>query len=180
VQSGTLKDVKALAWATLASVAVAAVFAGTAAAKLAPAEQTWVTPLIKVWNLQNAGLHLVLQQAGAKNALVAGEKPQNLALTETLGALVQCKTPTDLIEKAGAPPTKRLTTFRNALNAACIHDGNGASDFAKAIGAVTKNDTSRAKQFLTQGVAEFRKGSAQLTKAYKAIVALGGKAAFSA
>jgi hypothetical protein len=172
--------VKALALAALVAVAAASAFAAPASAKLTPAEQQWVTPLIKVWNLQNAGLHLVLQQAAAKNALVAGEKPQNLALTETLGALVLCKTPTDLIAKAGAPPTRRLATFRSALNAACIHDHNGASDFAKAIGAVTKNDTARAKAFLTQGVVEFKKGSTQLAKAYKAIVALGGKAAFRA
>ena len=34
-------------------------------AKLTPAEQTWAKPLIQIWNVQNAGLHLVLGQAAA-------------------------------------------------------------------------------------------------------------------
>ena len=50
-------------------------FAG-AAAKLTPAEQTWVAPLVKIWNVQNAGLHVVIAQAREANALVAGQKPE--------------------------------------------------------------------------------------------------------
>jgi hypothetical protein len=53
-------------------VALAGVFTGAADAKLTPVEQKWVTPLISVWNVQNAGLHLVVQQASAKYALIGG------------------------------------------------------------------------------------------------------------
>jgi hypothetical protein len=164
----------------LAAAVAACTFAATADAKLTAAEQKWVTPLLSVWNIQNAGLHLVLQQASAKNALVAGSKPNNLALTKTLYALISCKTPTDLIKKAGTPISPRLAPFRDALNRACIHDANGAHDFAKAVGAVTKGNGKLAQSLLIQGVAEFKQGSAQVAKAYKSLVAIGGKNIFSA
>jgi hypothetical protein len=168
----------------LAPLLIAAVlcglFAGSAQAKLTPAEQKWANPLISIWNVQNAGLHLVIGQAAAKNALVAGERPENLALTKTLYALITCKQPADLIKKAGTPPSPRLTAFRDALNAACIHNGNGATDFAKAVGAVTKANTKLVQTYLTQGVAEFNLGTAQLSKAYKVLIALGGKSIFVA
>ena len=155
-------------------------FAGSASAKLTPAEQQWVVPLVRIWNVQNAGLHLVFKQATAKNALVPGEKPENLQLTTTLTALVNCKVPADLIQKAGLPPTNRLHPFRDALDAACIHDAKGATDFAKAIGAIGKGQKAKAKMLLTQGAAEFRKGSTQIQKAYKALTALNpGSAAGS-
>ena len=93
---------------------------------------------------------------------------------------MNCKEPADLIKRAGASPTPRLVVFRNALNSACIHDLNGANDFAKAIGAVGKGSYSKAQTLLKSGYAEFKRGSTQLTKAYAAIVALGGKKAFKA
>src|SRR5579872_7024183 len=103
----------------LVSVVLAGTVAARAQARLTPIEVKWATPLISVWNVQNAGLHLVLPQAAAKNALVAGEKPENLALTKTLAALLNCKVPKDLILKAGTPPSPRLVPFKDALNAAC-------------------------------------------------------------
>jgi hypothetical protein len=166
--------------ALAAAILLAGLASGTAQAKLTPVEQKWATPLVSVWNVQNAGLHLVLQQATAKNALIAGSKPNNLVLTKTLVALVSCKAPTDAIEKAGAPPSSRLTAFRDALNATCIHDANGAEDFARAIGAITKGKQKLAKTLLTQGVLEFKRGSAQLSKAHAALAAIGGRAVFEA
>jgi hypothetical protein len=167
-------------WAALAAIVAATVFAGTAAAKLTPAEQRWAAPLVQVWNLQNAGLHVVLPQAAAKGALIAGEKPANLSLTKTLAVLINCKVPADKIKQAGKPPTQRLAAFRDSLNAACIHDQNGANDFAKAVGAVTKNKVSHAKTYLASGVAEFKHGSAQVQKAYKALTGIGGSSIFKA
>jgi hypothetical protein len=156
------------------------VLAASAQAKLTPAEQAWAKPLIAIWNVQNAGLHLVIKQASAKNAFVAGEKPANYALTNTLLYLINCKQPKDLIAKAGIPPSPRLAAFRNALNTACIDNAKGANDFAKAIGAVTKKDSKLAQSLLVQGVAEFKLGSAAIAKAYKALIAIGGKSIFVA
>ncbi len=164
----------------LIAAAVCGLFAGSAQARLTPVEEKWATPLITIWNLQNAGLHLVIGQASAKNALVAGEKPHNLALTKTLYALISCKQPIDQIKKAGAPPSPRLVAFRDALNSACIHDANGANDFAKAIGAVTKGNSKLTQSLLAQGVAEFKLGSAQVKKAYTALILIGGKSIFTA
>ena len=157
-----------------AGVAAAAFLAPGAGAILTPAEQAWVKPLIAIWNVQNKSLNVVIAQALKPKALVAGSKPDNLNLTNTLVALANCKQPTDLIKKAGAPPSHRLVVFRNALNSACIHDQNGANDFAKAIGAVTKGRTSQVTPFLQQGTKEFRKATLQLTKAYNSMQALGG------
>ncbi len=164
----------------LIAAALCGLFAATAQAKLTPLEQKWAAPLISIWNVQNAGLHLVIGQAAAKNALIAGEKPQNLALTTTLYALIGCKAPTDLIAKAGTPPSPRLTAFRDALNAACAANSNGANDFAKAIGAVTKGNAKLAQTLLAQGVAQFKLGSTAVAKAYKVMIAIGGKNIFVA
>ena len=154
--------------------------AGSAQAKLTPTEEKWAKPLITIWNLQNAGLHLVGAQAAAKNALVAGEKPQNLALTKTLFALISCKQPTDLIKKAGTPPSQRMVAFRDALNNACIHNGTGANDVAKAVGAVTKGNLKLEGSYLAQASSEFKLGSAAIVKAYNALIAVGGKSIFTA
>jgi len=160
-----------------AGVLAAASLADGAGASLTPAEQAWISPLIRIWNAQNSSLRVVITEALKKNALVAGSKPNNLALTNTLVALADCKQPKDRIKLAGAPPTTRLNTFRDALNAACIHDQNGANDFAKAIGAVTKGRTNLVQPFLKQGTIEFKKATLQLAKAYNALQTLGPGAA---
>jgi hypothetical protein len=168
------------------AVRVAVVAAGAAAvllvpsagaATLTPAEQAWIAPLIKIWNVQNSSLKVVISQALKPNALFAGTKPNNLTLTNTLVALADCKQPKDRIKIAGAPPTARLNAFRDALNSACIHDQNGANDFAKAIGAVSKGRKAQVTPFLEQGTAQFKKASLLLAKAYNALQTLGGSAA---
>ena len=160
-----------------AGVVAAALLVPNAGATLSPAEQAWIAPLIKLWNAQNSSLKVVIPQALKPNALVAGTKPNNLDLTNTLVALAYCKQPRDRITIAGAPPTTRLNTFRDALYAACIHDQNGANDFAKAIGAVTKGHKAQITPFLKQGTAQFKKATLQLAKAYNALQTLGGAAA---
>ena len=160
-----------------AGVVAAGFLVPNAGATLSPAEQAWIAPLIKLWNVQNSSLKVVIQQALKPKALIAGNKPDNLNLTNTLVALANCKQPKDLIKRAGAPPTTRLNPFRDALNAACIADQNGANDFAKAIGAVTKGKSSAVKPFLKQGTLEFKKASVQLTKAYNSLQTLGGAGA---
>jgi hypothetical protein len=160
--------------------------AGTASAKLTPAEQQWVTPLIKVWNAQNAGLQLVIKTASAKNALVLGEKPDNQRLAVVLGTLLSCKKPKDRLKLAGDPPTARLKAFSDALDQACIHDQAGASDFTKAILAYSDTKVKAAtraqatNQWLTKGIAEFKLGTAQLKIAYSTITKLGGRNLFTA
>ena len=164
----------------LAALCLSGLFAGAASAKLTAKEQAWVAPLIKVWNTQNTALKKVIPQASANGALSAGERPHNLALTKTLAALIDCKTPKDKIKLAGPPPTKRLTGFYNQLNAACTANDAGALDFAKAIGAVTKNKSAAAGTYLKAGIAQFKTGTLALAKAYNALVVLGGKSIFTA
>ena len=161
----------------VAGAAAVLLVPGASASSLTPAEQAWISPLIKVWNVQNSSLKVVIPEAVKPNALVAGTKPNNLTLTNTLVALADCKQPKDRIKLAGAPPTTRLNPFRDALNAACIHDQNGANDFAKAIGAVTKGKSAQVTPFLKQGTTEFKKATLQLAKAYNALQTLGGGAA---
>src|SRR5579862_2807391 len=143
----------------IAVAALAGLAAAGAQAKLTPAEQKWVTPLIKVWNTQNSALQKVLKQAAAKNALIAGEKPQNAALTKTLISFVTCSSPKNLVKAAGTPPP-RLVAFRNALLNACTNDVAGANYFAKAIGAVHVANAALVQEDLARGAAKFRAGSA--------------------
>ena len=71
----------------IAGLVAATTLVPIAGASLSPAEQAWAGPLIKIWNIQNASLKVVISQALKKNALVAGNKPDNLNLTNTLVAL---------------------------------------------------------------------------------------------
>ncbi len=176
----TLERVRARLVTLLLGIVAAVLLVPAAGAVLTPSEQKWVGPLVKVWNIQNQGLRVVVSQAAAKNALIAGEKPQNLTLTNTLAAIANCKVPADLIRRAGKPPTTRLAVFRDSLNSACIHDLNGANDFAKAIGAIGKANYPKARTLLKTGIGEFKRGTAQLSKGYKSLVALGGAAGFKA
>lgn len=164
----------------IAAAALAGLAAAGAQAKLSPAEQKWATPLIAAWNVQNEGLQKVIKQASAKNALIAGEKPQNLALTETLSALVTCVSPKNVVKAAGKPPTVRLVAFKNQLMSACADDFYGANYFAKAIGAVHEGNDSAVQTDLAKGLAKFKAGSAALTKAYHTLIALGGNNIFGA
>src|SRR5437763_13339088 len=135
-------------------------WAAAAEAKLTAIEQKWATPMITVWNQQNLALHVVLQAATAKNALIYGTT-NNRKLTVILNTFVVCG---PAIKKAGAAPSPRLQPFANGLGTACKHDSAGATDFAKTVGAVRKKKAAQAQTLLKQGVAEFKLGTAALTK----------------
>jgi hypothetical protein len=143
-------------------------------ARLTPAEQKWVKPLLTVWQAQNDGLNLVLKQAAAPNAFLVNSKPNNKKLETILGALLSCKKPADTIKRAGAPPTARLDTFLATLDAACIDDANGAQAFTKAMIAYTANQGPLTATMIKQGIADFKLGSTEIAKAYKSLTALGG------
>jgi hypothetical protein len=145
-------------------------------AKLTPVEQKWTKPMVSVWNQQNLALNVVLQAASAKNALIAGTT-NNHRLTIILNTFVVCGAE---IKKAGAPPSPRLTTFADSLKSACTHNTAGAHDFAKTVGAIHAGKAAQSQTLLKQGVAEFKLGTAALSKAYKSLVAIGGKKIFTA
>jgi hypothetical protein len=160
--------------AVLLTAVAALGYASAAEAKLTPIEEKWAKPMIQVWNQQNLALHVVLQAAAAKNALIFGT-PANKKLTIILNTFAVCGAE---IRKAGAPPSPRLTTFATALGTACTHDTAGANAFAKTVGAVRRGQTSRSQTLLKQGIAEFKLGTAALSKAYKSLVAIGGSNLF--
>jgi hypothetical protein len=162
--------------AVLAAGIAALAVTAAAEAKLTTVEEKWAKPMVTVWNQQNLALHVVLQAATAKNALVYGT-PNNKKLSVVLNTFVVCG---PSIRKAGAAPSPRLQPFATALGSACTHDTAGAHDFAKTVGAVSKNKPAQAQTLLKQGVAEFRLGTAALTKAYRSLTAIGGKNVFTA
>ena len=162
--------------AVLVAAVAACTFAAAAEAKLTAVEQKWAKPMIQVWNQQNLALHVVLQAASAKNALVYGTA-NNKRLTIILNTFVVCG---PSIKKAGAPPSPRLTPFATALGSACTHDTTGATDIAKTVGAVRQGKTAQAQTLERQAVAEFKLGTAALSKAYKSLVAIGGASIFKA
>ena len=162
--------------AVVAAAVAALSWTAAAEAKLTAVEQKWATPMISVWNQQNLALHVVLQAATAKNALVYGTA-NNKKLTIVLNTFVVCG---PSIKKAGAPPSPRLAPFATALGSACTHDTTGATDIAKTVGAVRQGKTAQAQTLERQAVAEFKLGTAALTGAYKSLVAVGGKNVFTA
>ena len=164
----------------VASVLAAVLLAPPAGAVLTPAEQHWLSPLLTIWNVQNDHLKVVVAEAEAKDALIVGERPANETLTSTLVALASCEQPTDLIRRAGPPPSARLAGFRSDLGAACVDDLDGANDFAKAIGAVRESRYSLETTLLRSGLAEFVKGRDELARAYLILVSVGGKVVFKA
>src|SRR4051795_8147003 len=91
----------------VAATAAAAGAAPTRSAKLTAAEQKWVSPVIQVWNLMNAGLQAVDKQMQANAALIPGTAT-NKALVTTLGNFVTCGR---AVSAAKAPPTNRLKPF---------------------------------------------------------------------
>jgi len=119
---------------------------------------------------------VIIRAASAKNALVAGTA-NNKRLTVILNTFVVCGS---LIKKAGSPPAPRLQPFATALGTACTHDSAGATDFAKAVGAVGKGKAAQSQTLLKAGIAEFKLGTASLSKAYKSLVAIGGANIFKA
>jgi hypothetical protein len=163
----------------VAGTIAAAVLAGVAGAAFTPAEQAWLTPLLRIWNDQNDHLKVVVGQAEARNALIVGTKP-NETLTFTLAALASCKEPRDLIRQAGPPPSARLEGFRGDLNAACIDDLSGANDFAKAIGAARRAEYALGSTLLRSGLDAFVLGRDALARAYVALARTSSPAAVKA
>jgi hypothetical protein len=158
-------------WATTATAATAR------AAKLSPAEQKWVKPLIEVWNIMNAELQVVIGEETATNALVAGSGKNNTALTKTLIAFASCS---PAVKKAGKLPSVRLTAFLNALESSCTHLNTGANQVAKAIGAVGKGKANSARSYLVKSIGEFKQGTSFLATARKQLLLVGGKNIFKA
>jgi hypothetical protein len=161
----------------LACSAVAATAAPTRAAKLSPAEQKWITPLIQVWNVMNAELQVLVREETAANALIAGSGKNNTNLTKTLVAFAEC---TPSVKKAGKLPSARLTSFLTALKSSCSHLNTGANQVAKAIGAVGKGKVKAARSYLVKSTGEFKKGTSFLATARKQLLVVGGKNIFKA
>ncbi len=163
-------------------VAIAGIAAGAGDARttaLTHAESTWVTPLLKVWSLQNAGIQLVGKTAAAKNALLINSA-NNKKLAIVLGTLLECKKPKDQIAAAGKAPTRRLRTFAAAIDSACTADASGAHAFTEAMIAYTAGKAKQTNTLIAQGTAEFEQASGQLVKAYRSIIAIGGTKVFTA
>src|SRR5207248_6370240 len=121
-------------------------------------------------------LRYIIPAASAKDALVQGT-PNNAKMNKLLVIFVSCASS---LKKAGDPPSRRLSAFYVALGNACRFNTLGADDFAKAVGAVRKNNSKAAESDLQQGVAEFKLGTAQLAKARKALIAIGASNLFVA
>jgi len=169
-----------------ATLAVSALvgFCGTAALaaptrieKLSRSEQKWATPLITLWNSVNLNLHVVLAEEAAKNALIAGSGKNNTLLTKSLVVFASCS---GEVKKAGKPVSTRLVAFDDAMRGMCGHLVSGASDVAKAIGAVGKGKGKLAGSLLTAATTEFKKATTLLATAQKQLLLIGGKNIFTA
>jgi hypothetical protein len=171
--------------ATLTAVSLVGVMVGAAGAapartaKLTAVEQRWVTPVIRLWNTENGGLLVVLSQATAANggALIPGTKA-NAALLGTLSQFVEC---TPMLARAKSPPSPRLVPFANAMKSACTDLVTGAHGVASGIASLTKHRNEKLGTAQLQAAFQnFKLASAKLALARKQLLAVGGKAAFTA
>jgi len=163
-----------IALALIAAAALAAGAAAVASAKLTPAEQKWVKPVVDLWNIENAGLLAVTKQATAKDALVVGTKT-NLALSKTLANFVQCPT---ILKKIGTSPA-RMKAVSVSMTTSCSRLSSGAHDVAKGIGAIRKGNGDLGSKMVLQGFGKFKKASASLAVARKQLLAAGAKSLFA-
>ena len=160
----------------LVTAGSAATAASAHAQKLTPTETKWMTPMLTVWSTMNAGLHIVIQQAAAKDALVAGTAT-NGKLTRTLTVFVEC---TPVVAKQGKPPTVRLVAFDTTMKTMCVYLANGANDLAKAIGAIGKKNSARATTLIKSMDVQFKQASTYLKRAETQALAVGGSNVFKA
>jgi hypothetical protein len=174
---GLAATVAATALVVVCLTASTAQAAPTRIEKLSASEQKWATPMITLWNSVNMNLHLVLPEAAAKNALIAGSGKNNTLLTKTLIVFVGC---TAMAKNAGKPPSTRLVAFDEAIKSMCVQVGAGGHSIAKAIGAVGKGNQKLAVSFLTQATGQLKKGTIFLATAKKQLLLVGGKSVFTA
>jgi hypothetical protein len=160
----------------LVTAASAATAASAHAQKLTPKETKWMTPMLQVWSAMNAGLRIVIQQAAAEDALVAGS-PNNGKLTRTLTVFVECS---PVVAKQGKPPTARLVAFDTSMKSMCLHLANGAHDLANAVGAIGKKNPKKATTLIKAMDVEFKKASTFLKQAESQALAVGGSNVFKA
>jgi hypothetical protein len=151
--------------------------AGSAAAKLSPVEQTWVKPMITIYNAMAANLGVVVDEEKASDALIAGSGKNNDLLTYTLSVFVSC--PSE-VKTVGEPPSVRLQAFYTDMVAACAALAGGGTDAGHAIGAIGKGKGALARSDLVASTSELSKGSKLLAAAEKQLAIVGGKNIFEA
>lgn len=163
--------------ALLAVISVAVLGAATAAtaatahtAQLTPTETKWVTPVVVLWNNLNKGLIAVVPQATAKDALIVGTK-NNGKLNATLAVFITCN---KALKKPGTAPP-RLAKFAATMKSACTSLEAGGHDFAGAIAAIFKGNSTLGQKKEIQAIGELKQGSTKLAAARKLLLAAGGK-----
>jgi hypothetical protein len=150
---------------------VPAVAAPSRSAKLTAAEEKWVEPVLKIWNVMNASLTVVYDQATADQALIPGTKT-NKALNQTLANFVDCGT---AMKAAKAPPSARLNPFAGSMTSACATLSKGAFGVANAISSIYKKHNPKlAKLQLEAAFKHLGTGSKQLGTARRQLLAIAG------
>ena len=150
--------------------------APTRTAKLTPAEEKWVKPVVNVFNVVNAGLGVVGKQTTADGALVPGTKA-NKTLIVTLGVFVDCGA---AIKRAKAPPTTRLKPVASSMTNACAFLKKGALGVANGVSTIYKRNNAKLASLQIQAAfKDFAKGTQQLASAQRRLLTLGGKNVFS-
>jgi hypothetical protein len=169
--------VRRFAITLLAGLALVALGAGSAAAKLSPVEQTWVKPLLKVYDVEAANLSVVEPELRASDALIAASGTNNTRLTDTLAGFVECAS---VVKKAGPVPSLRLQGFLTDLLDSCSHLSTGAQDIAHAIGQISQGNGVKASTYLKASTPALLAGSKLLAAAQKQLTIIGGKNIFEA
>lgn len=171
-----ITDVKRVVLIVGVVCVVAGVATGAAAAKLSPAEQTWVTPVIQVYNLEAKALSVVqAEELVVIKANGAGKYFNTLKLT--LSVFAACPT---AIKDAGAPPSVRLKAFDQDMVVSCRDLYAGGEDAAHAIADVRVGQGKPATAALKASDPKLEAGAKELAVAEGQLASIGGKSAFEA
>lgn len=155
---------------------IAGLAAGAASAKLSAPEQSWVKPVIAVYNLEAKALGVV--QAEELAVIEAdGAGKYFTTLKDTLAVFAACPV---AIKDAGAPPSVRLQTFDHDMVVSCAHLYSGGEDYAHAVGDVSVGQGKPAASALEAAKPQFIAGAKELSVAAHLLDSIGGKSAFEA
>jgi hypothetical protein len=156
--------------------AVAGFATGIASAKLSAPEQTWVDPVIKVYDLEAKALSVVqAQELVVIEDSGAGKYVQKLE--GTLAVFASCPV---AMNDAGAPPSVRLQSFDHDMVVSCQHLYSGGEDVAHAIADVRVGQGKPAATALGASTPQLVAGAQELTAAEHLLASIGGKSAFEA
>lgn len=156
--------------------AVAGLSVSAASAKLSPVEQTWVSPVVTIYNLESDALGSV---RAYEDVVVKDDGAGKYfdTLKRILGIFAVCP---EEMTYVGAAPSTRLVPVDDDMVSACQHLSSGGDDLAHVIVDVRAGDGKAAAAAVKASEPQLVAGAGALAAADHLLLSIGGKSAFKA